>query len=171
MFPTLLVIVTITIVTITDDSHTTHASTHTCNCPQKCRYCPKINHSGFTISKTTGRKFYTMVNVNCQSSNLIYLITCKHCSVQYVGQTKNRLLTRFQGHHFDIQNQNDTTVSRHYNKCPSQPARFDGLEISVLRFMRSRADSRSGQIERDREESRWIHRLATVVPQGLNLMD
>ena len=149
--------------TRTDDSHTTHASTHTCNHRQKCRYCPKINHSGFTISKTTGRKFYTLVNVNCQSSNLIYLITFKYCSVRYVGQTKNRLLTRFQGHHFDIQNQNDTTVSRHYNKCPSLPARFDGLVILVLQFMRSPANSRSRQIERDREERRWIHRLAMVV--------
>ena len=44
-------------------------------------------------------------------------------------------------------------------------------EISVLQFMRSPADSQSGQIERDIEERRWIHRLATVVPQGLNLMD
>ena len=154
-----------------DDSHTTHASTHTCNRPQKCRYCPKINHMGSIISKTTGQKFYTMVNVNCQSSNLIYLITCKNCSVQYVGQTKNRLITRFQGHHFDIQNQNDTTVSRHYNKCASPPALFEGLEISVLQFMRNPADSRFGQIEWDREERRWIHRLASVVPQGLNLMD
>ena len=102
--------------TRTDNAHISHASIHTCNCPQKCRYCPKINHSGFTISKTTGRKFYTMVNVNCQSSNLIYLITCKHCSVQYVGQTINRLLTKFQGLHFDIQTKmtpqsHDTTIN------------------------------------------------------------
>ena len=135
----------------------------TCNRPQKCRYCPKINHMRSIISKTTGQKF--------QSSNLIYLITCKNCSVQYVGQTKNRLIIRFQGHHFDIQNQNDTTVSPHYNKCPSPPALFEGLEISVLQFMRNPADSRSGQIVRDREERCWIHCLASVVPQGLNLMD
>ena len=38
-------------------------------------------------------------------------------------------------------------------------------------MLRNPADSRSGQIERDREERRWIHRLASVVPQGLNLMD
>ena len=34
-----------------------------------------------------------MVNANCQSSNLIYVITCKDCSAHYVEQTKNRLIT------------------------------------------------------------------------------
>ena len=120
----------------------------------------------------TGQKYVTMVNTNCQSSNTIYLITCADCGIQYVGQTKNRLLTRFQGHHFDIKNQNDTTVSRHFNKCPSsRPASFNGIIISILSFIKNPSNSKAGQLERDREEKRWVHRLATVVPKGLNLMD
>ena len=31
--------------------------------------------------------------------------------------------------------------------------------------------SQAGQTERDREEKRWINRLKSVVPRGLNLMD
>ena len=31
--------------------------------------------------------------------------------------------------------------------------------------------TKAGQLERDREEKGWIHRLASVVPKGLNLMD
>ena len=69
-------------------------------------------------------------------------------------------------------NHNDTTVSRHFNKSPSsQPAGFDGFEISVLSFIQNPSNSRAGQMERDREEKRWIHHLARVVPKGLNLMD
>ena len=152
--------------------HETYISTHPCNRPSQCRYCPKINRKGHVISKATGQKITTMVNVNCQSSNVIYLNTCSTCGIQYVGQTRNRVLTRFQGHHYDIKNHNDTTVSRHYNKCPSsQPAGYDGLEISILSFIKNPANSKAGQFERDREEKRWIHRLATVVPKGLNLMD
>ena len=158
--------------TKTDSNHTTFISTHPCKRPNGCRYCPKINISGHIVSKTTGRNYTTMANINCQSSNIIYLITCSTCGIQYVGQTKNRLLTRFQGHYYDIQNHNDTTVSRHFNRCPSsQPAGFSGLEISILSFIKSPSDSRAGHLERDREEKRWIHRLATVVPKGLNLMD
>ena len=108
-----------------------------------------------------------MKQVNCQSSNLIYLITCTKCKIQYVGQTKNRLLTRFQGHYFDMNSQNDTTVARHFNKCPSlSPAKFNGLSISILSFIRAPADSSTGQSKRDKEEKRWIHRLQSVVPKG-----
>ena len=94
------------------------------------------------------------------------------CGIQYVGQTKKRLLTRFQGHYYDVTNHNDTTVSRHFNKCPSsKPAGYGGIEISILSFIKNPSNSKDGQYERDREVKRWIHRLATVVPKGLNLMD
>ena len=101
-------------------------------------YCPKLNASGTLISKSSGRSYGCLTNVNYQSSNLIYVITCKSCNIQYLGQTKNRLLTRFQGHHFDINVGNDTTVARHFNKCPkSQPAKFDGIQISIVSFIRA----------------------------------
>ena len=149
-----------------------HSTTNPCKRPTTCRYCPALNKSGHVNSNITGKRFDSKIYVNCQSSNLIYLITCKHCNIQYVGQTKNRLLTRFQGHHFDIHNQNDTTVSRHFNKCPpSSPTLFKGIQITILSFIRAPADSTAGQNERDREEKRWIHRLNSVVPRGLNLMD
>ena len=117
-------------------------------------------------------EFNPLTNVNCQSSNLIYLITCKHCGIHYVGQTKNRLLTRFQGHYHDIKTKNDTTVSRHFNKCPNgKPSLFDGIRISILSFMHHPSDTTSSQRERDTEEKRWMQRLSSIVPKGLNLMD
>ena len=36
--------------------------------------------------------------VNCQSSNLIYLLTCSKCSLQYVGETIQGLNQRFSEH-------------------------------------------------------------------------
>ena len=73
-----------------------------CNRTRNCRYCPYINTSG-TLTSTTNRNiFQCMQKVTCQSSNSNYIITCKNCCVQYVGQTKNHHLTRFQGHIFDI---------------------------------------------------------------------
>ena len=103
-------------------------------------------------------------NCNC---NLIYLITCKHCGIHYVGQTKNRLLTRFQGHYHDIKTKNDTTVSRHFNKCPNgKPSLFDGIRISILSFMHHPSDTTSSQRERDIEEKRWMQRFFLYCPEG-----
>ena len=145
---------------------------NSCKRPTTCRYCCLLNKSGKIRSTTTGKVYRSMINITCQSQNIIYLITCTHCKIQYVGQTKNRLLTRFQGHHHDIQHDNDTTVGRHFNRCPrDNPSKFEGLQISVLQFIRSPPDSRNGKTERDKEEKRWINRLSSIVPRGLNLLD
>ena len=146
--------------------------TRPCNRTSSCRYCPLLNVSGSFTCKTNNQILQSKINVNCQTSNCIYLITCSNCGIQYVGQTKNKILTRFNSHHYDIQHNSDTTVARHFNKCPrNNPAKFEGLVISVLCFIRSPPDTKSGQTERDMEEKRWIHRLSSVVPRGLNLLD
>ena len=124
------------------------------------------------ISKGDKLTYQSKINVNCQTCNCIYLITSSNCGTQYVGQTKNKLLTRFNSHFFYITHNNDTTVAIHFNKCPPQnPAKTDGLRISVLSFIQSPPDTRAGQTERDVEEKRWIHRLSSVVPRGLNVLD
>ena len=143
-----------------------------CKRPNSCRYCPRLNRSGSFICHSTKQTFKSMTSINCQTMNCIYLITCSSCGIQYVGQTKNKLLTRFNSHHYDISHNNDTTVARHFNKCPRlHPAKFEGLNISILSFMRAPPDTKSGQAERDKEEKRWIHRLSSVVPRGLNHLD
>ena len=134
-----------------------------------------LKHACLMIVVSThvnGRLFQSMKKVTCQSSNLIYVITCKTCSIQYVGQIKKRLLTRFQGHIPDIKHNNDTTVGRHFNVCPpDNPQLSDSMNITVISFIPSHPDSRDAKMHRDREEKRWMHRLQSIMPKGLNLMD
>ena len=81
-----------------------------------------------------------MIKVTCQTQNIIYLITCITCKIQFVGQTKKN----FQGHH-DIQHDNDTTVDRNFKRCPHEsPLKFNRLEINVFQFIWSPPDSRDG---------------------------
>ena len=92
--------------------------------------------------------------------------------MQYVGQTKNRLMTRFQGHMFDITHDNDTTVARHLNRCLKESAlSTQSFTIHVATFITQAADSLAARISRDGEERRWMHRLHTITRFGLNLMD
>ena len=36
--------------------------------------------------------------VNCQSKNILYCITCDKCSIQYIGETERTLQERFSEH-------------------------------------------------------------------------
>ena len=86
-----------------------------------------------------------------------------------------QILTRFQGHYQDIKTKKDTTVARHFNKCPKEnPTLFEGISISVLSFMHHPSDSIESQREHNLEEKAPIPQGPTGshrVPQGLNLMD
>ena len=158
--------------TETTDPTKRNIDRNTCNRSKSCRYCPLIDKKGPLVSSKTGRKFKPLTEVNCQSSNLIYVITCKHCNIQYVGQTKNRILTRFQGHFTDIAHDKDTTVARHFNRCPiGDPQLTNGFIIKVASFIHAPPHTRDAKLERDKEERRWMHRLSTITPYGLNLMD
>ena len=143
-----------------------------CNRSKSCRYCPLLDKTGALKSNSSGKTYQSMININCQSSNLIYVISCTHCGIQYVGQTKNRILQRFQGHFHDITHNNDTTVARHFNQCPpSSPSLTKGFSIHVATFIPAPPHSHGAKIHRDKEERRWMHRLCTITPSGLNLLD
>ena len=61
-----------------------------------------------------------MTKGTCQSNNLIYCLECNWCHTKYVGQTKNRIIDRFQGHMFDIKHNLNTTVARHFGSHNDQ---------------------------------------------------
>ena len=135
-----------------------------CKRPNSCRYCPQLKRSGSFICRTTKQILQSKININCQTMNCVYLIICLSCGIQYVGQTKNKLLTRFNSHHFDISRNSDTTVARHFNKClRPQPAKFEGLHISILSFIRTPPDTKAGQAERDKEEKIGPHSILIVM--------
>ena len=75
---------------------------HSKPCTTKnCRYCPKLNRSWRIMSTFSQRSYSSKISIDSQNGNLIYCITCKACKVQYVGQTKIRLMGRFQGHFYN----------------------------------------------------------------------
>ena len=83
----------------------------------KCVNCPYVQ-TGRTVS-ATHTNFSIDINapVTCQTSNVIYCITCLHpkCRLQYLGKTDGKLTTRFGGHRRDVENKKDCAVGRHFN--------------------------------------------------------
>ncbi len=65
---------------------------------KNCRYCKCIDKTGKITSTFTQRDYTAKGQVDCKNTNLVYCITCTRCGVQYVGQTMNRLCSRFCTH-------------------------------------------------------------------------
>ena len=73
----------------------------------------KIPKSRRNLRESNGCRYKIMQKVTCQSNNLIYALSCNICGIQYVGQTQNRIMDRFNSHLSTIRRKSDTTVARH----------------------------------------------------------
>ena len=70
----------------------------TCKIPS-CLTCSIFNTSHFFRSTITGRVYHIdSPTLNCKSRNLIYLLTCLGCHLQYVGETRQELQNRMSDH-------------------------------------------------------------------------
>ena len=135
-----------------------------------CRYCPNLDKSGKIQSSYTKREYVTKFNVTCKSNNLIYCITCKKCGTQYVGQTKRRLMDRFQRHYYlTTRNDKYNDIATHFN-TPEHTG-INDMRIYILDFIHLHPESTEGAAIRDQIEMNWIHRLHTQQPLGLNILD
>ena len=54
----------------------------------------------------TGKVYYTKCEMNCEGTNIIYLITCMKCLEQYVGSA-TKFNSRFRIHKPDIKTEKD----------------------------------------------------------------
>ena len=146
-------------------------SAKTCKARVECRYCTRLNTTGTIISHSTGKSYTSMINVTCNSNNLIYCICCKTCQKQYVGQTLNSIKERFKCHFTCITAPDlDNPIGRHFHHTNNHKGLQD-VEIHVLAFINAPDRTPAGQRLRDEKERTWIHRLSTLAPFGLNLSD
>ena len=108
--------------------------------------------------------------VNCHTNNLIYCLQCNLCNKQYVGQTKNRIKDRFNGHINDIEHNRDKPVSQHMNET-HQVSKDPPISIYILELIHADNQSERSQALRDKWETIWVSRLNTRIPYGLNIED
>ena len=141
-----------------------------CPRPRACRICPKMRHNGRIVSQITQRTYYAPVGANCQSNNLIYLISCKKCPAQYVGETYRKLGTRMSEHMNDVTKKHDTTVAHHFSSnghCKGDMI----FEVISYVYLHIPPNSPEGIDIRRSVEKKWIHKLKTSQYPGLNVLD
>ena len=81
-------------------------------------FSQKIFRSNVT-HKTYNVLFANETVLDCGSENIIYLITCTRCGIQYVGETVNTLRFRMNAHRQSIKDNKDTLVAIHFNSACS----------------------------------------------------
>ncbi len=97
-----------------------------------------------------------------RSRNLVYLISCAKCGMQYVGETEQALHLRMNGHRSDIRTKKvDKPVAAHF--CQEDHS-LEDLEVKGIEQIRNNGT----QWGRERE-SYWIFTLRTLAPEGMNL--
>ena len=94
------------------------------------------------------------------SENVIYLIACKKCNAQYVGQTHQKVSKRMNSHRFDILHypESITKVSVHFNE--------NGHSVDNFSF--TPIDKVENEWPRLLKETYWMHCLKTLSPNGMN---
>ena len=97
------------------------------------------------------------------------MIECQICKIQYVGQTKNKILTQINQYYSSIKNKLETPVVRHMN---SHSYRGNSpIRIYILIQIHEEPDSDEASEERNKWENYWMVRLYSSVPKGLNIKD
>ena len=110
--------------------------------------------------------------MNCNSKNVIYLIECNCCGIQYIGETKLSLRARANQHLRDIVNCNSTPVGSHFNDRGSLGNRtlcdiddfciFPIIQCPTLDTIEKTTNNRK------EIENFLINKLKTYMPYGLN---
>ena len=121
-------------------------------------------------SFVTGRTFSLInelsdqVSLNCKSKNVIYLISCTKCCIQYVGMTTQQLNTRFNQHKRNILHNNlNTMLVKHFN---SKDHHCRHLSIQIIDYVNDNTD---GVVNKLLDlEAYWMKTLNTIYPYGLN---
>ena len=83
-----------------------------------CGICHLVAGRHEAISSVTKCVFKFRHDMNCNTRNMIYLINCKSCNKQYIGESRQSLRYRADGHRRDILDEVlNRSVAKHFNSC------------------------------------------------------
>ena len=137
------------------------ARTRKCGQP-RCMTCTHMSCKNHFTSTKTKKSYPIRHSFTCQSTNVIYLITCRKCNKQYVGLTTSKLSVRINHHRSNIINKKPIYISQHFNFCDHS---LQDLTVQPI----DKAQTSPPYLELVKLERYWIKALGTLQPAGLNV--
>ena len=135
---------------------------------RRCEVCHYLEEKSEFKGSHEDRTYSINYHLDCNSSNVVYLITCQQCSLQYVGSTVTKFRLRFNNH--------KSRIRRHGRMGPAERERDDvlyqhfwseghnGLSDMKIQLI----DRVNGEEQLRDKEGQWAYRLNTLDPHGLN---
>ena len=112
------------------------------------------------------------IHLDCNSENVVYLLSCRVCNLQYVGSTVTSFRLRFNNHKSRIATHSkasraykdmDDPLYKHF--CSAGHQGVKDVEVTLIdRVNGNECDLRE-------KEGQWAYRLKTLTPDGLNTND
>ena len=128
-------------------------------CGKECPACPYINE-GKKIKINQYETWDIKKNFNCETSNVIYLIECTHCSDRYIGETGRPLKYRIADHKGYVNNDKVNYITgAHFNK-PGHS--LSNLKVTILE------KSKTGDSTYRKERERYFINKFNTLYKGMN---
>ena len=127
-----------------------------------CRTCELIDESPHISTEKSSHTHTNKDMYTCESKSVIYMISCKKCNKQYVGQT-GRMLKERMSEHLGYIAKNTEATGKHFNKPGHSLGHF---KIQIIEQVIPNSRSL-----RETREAHWIQSLVTKEPHGLNRKD
>ena len=152
---------------------------------KSCVCCARMKEVTDKVrSCNTGREYTIRRHYNCQSSWVIYCVTCLECQVQYIGQTIQTMVARHYGHRNEVRNGLDG-IGRHFKEKHGQGLdlfsktdlakclqSFDLQVIASVKPPATTEEERSCRQRLDNLEADMQHRLRCMQESGgMNIRD
>ena len=126
----------------------------------KCSICPYIREGKTVNATATKVKIDINCSVDCSTKNVVYMIGCKKCPLQYIGETERMIKERFAEHRGYVNTKNESkTTGAHFN---TRGHATSDMEITVI----EKVFNQDAQFRKQREKL-WIQKFNTRY-RGLN---
>ncbi len=138
---------------------------HPCG-KRRCKTCPlnRFPQSKLTQIKVPITPFKT--EIKCTTARLVYLIECKKCKRQYVGQTLRSIREKINQHRADIRG--NTKISTLVLHFATENHTENDITIIPLEKIPDNIPKHEAEELLKQAETKWIFKLGTLKPTGMN---
>ena len=149
-----------------DYSNAVHYGCYSCG--RNCIDCKYLKDKGENYySHVTMCRYKIRQNVNCQSRNVIYLVTCKRCKKQGVGETIN-FKSRMANYRSCIKNKKvSCNIDKHFIEEDNHSLEDFDVQI-IVQLENVPCNKDQARKRRKQFEGYWQITLCTLAPYGLN---